>query len=520
MRVSMQVRNKAVTRGRGLRRGAVVGVVLVTGALLAPGAAAASPGAAPAGGVAAYPARNHAPLAPAGLGTSDPAATCSADGAAVPLRSATPTLRATLTDPDGDPVRATFTLRDGARGTRLWDSGQTSAQASGSQHAATVPAGLLQDGRTYEWRVQARDSRGRKSPTVRCRVVVDLTAPGVPGVGAVAGSAPAVYLEEQTAGGPGVAGQFRFEAGASTDVVAFTYAFSDDVGRVDVPAGETGATVTYTPTAPGTQLLRVQAVDAAGNVGPERAYRFTVGSPTTAPTGNARWTLDEGTGVVAADSLDAGANLLTLTGSTTWGDGLVAELANRPSDRALLLDEPGDGAATSASVVDPGGSFSVIALVRADASGAASAVSQDGTAASAFELGVRTDVCAADVASCWAFTVAGTDPADPAAGTVVATSQVPVAEGAWHMVAGVRDADLGTVRLDVCSFGRAGAPTTARPVRGVSAAVGATTAPVGPFRIGSAQDGARPWSGAVSGVRTYAKAISELEERLVCSAGA
>ncbi|MGW6128446.1 LamG-like jellyroll fold domain-containing protein [Cellulomonas sp. NPDC055163] len=497
-------------------------MLVVTGALLASSAAAASPGAATAGSGAGHAGRNHAPAAPEALGTANPTSSCSADGTAVPLRSTTPTLLATLKDPDGDPVRATFTVRDGVRGTRVWDSGPAPAQASGSQHAVAVPAGLLQDGRTYEWRVQGRDSRGKKSPTIRCRVLVDVTAPVAPRVSAVPGAAPAAYLEEQTHGGPGVAGQFRFEAGASTDVVAFAYAFSDDPGdRVAVDPGQTAATVTYTPMTPGPQLLRVQGVDAAGNVGAERAYRFTVGSPAAGPTGDARWTLDEGAGAVAADSLHPGTNTLTLTGSTTWADGLVAELANRPADRALLLDERGDGAVSSASVVDPSGSFSVVALVRGDALGAAaSAVGQDGAAGNAFELGVRTDVCADGVASCWAFTVAGTDPGDPAARGVVATSPVPVAEGAWFMLAGVHDADLGTVRLDVCGFGRAGAPTTARPVRGASVPVGETTAPAGPFRVGSAPDDTRAWVGAVSGVRTYGKAVSELEERLVCSAGA
>jgi hypothetical protein len=492
----------------GARRGALVGAVTVAALLLAPGVASAAPGA----GHGAP--KNHAPDAPSGLLVSDPYSPC-VPSTAVPVRSTTPTLSATLTDPDGELVAARFEVRDGRTGKRVWGPALTGDQSSGAAHAVRVPAGLLQDGRVYEWRVQARDEQGRKSPTVGCRILVDVTAPVVPGVEAVVGTAPAVYLEDQTSGAPGAAGEFRFEAGASTDVVAFLWSSGGATERVDVPAGSTGATVTVVPTTAGPQELHVQAVDAAGNVGAERVYGFTVAPPALA--GTARWLLDEGTGFSAADADPSGAHPLTVSTSTTWTDGLLAQLAHRATDRALLFDEAADGAATAGPVVDTAGSFSVIALVRADGSGAATAISQDGTAASAFTLGTRTDRCADGAASCWALTVAGTDPSNP---DVVATSTVPVVQGDWVMLAGVRDAVAGTVRLDVCSFGSPEVPGRALIVSGAATAVAGTTPAVGPLRLGSAQGQATPWVGAVSVARTYGSAIGAAQERLVCSGGA
>lgn len=499
----------------GVRRGVLASMVTVAALLLAPGAATAAP---PAGHGAV---KNHAPDAPSALYVADPLATC-ATGTAVPVRTTTPLIGATFTDRDGGNLTATFTVRDAVTGKRLWGSAPTGAQASGSNHVVQVPGGLLQDGRTYEWRVQARDAAGKKSPTVRCRIAVDVTPPVTPGVTAVAGTAPAVYLEDQSAGSIGAAGEFRFDAGESTDVVAFLYGFTGAAdARVELPAGTSATTVTVVPTTSGPQVLHVSSTDAAGNVSPERVYRFTVGTPPELLTGEARWPLDDGTGTTAVDADPSAAHPLTLSPSTTWTDGLLAQLIGRETDRALLFDEPTDGATTAGPLLDTSGSYSVVALVRADAAGtAATAVSQDGDDGSAFTLGTRTDRCAEGVTSCWAFTVVGADPADPDSSSVVATSTVPVVQGDWVMLAGVRDALTGAVRLDVCSFGSLDAPGTAAVVTGTAGLVGTTAAAAGPLRLGSAQDQTSPWVGAISGARTYGTAIGLTQERRVCSSGA
>lgn len=497
-----------------LRRRLLVGTALASAALLVPRVAVAAPGAEPARSSAP---RNHAPDEPTGLRTTDPDARCAVDGSAAPVRGTTPVLRAVLVDPDGDQVTATFTLRDGVSGKRLWAPAPGAAQVSGSEHAARVPEGLLQEGRTYEWRVQAKDARGRKSATVRCRVVVDTTAPATPEVTAVAG-APAVYVEDGTAGGIGVAGEFRFEAGTSTDAVAFLY---DDAqggaARLALPSGATGTTYRYVPTQAGPQWIRLTAVDAAGNTSAERFYRFTVDTPSR----DARWRLDEGTGAIAADL--TGSRPFTLSPSTTWTGGLGADLDENPdsTDRALLLDGPDDAATTAGAAVDPAASYSVLAFVRLDETGTArTAVSQDSGAGSAFELGTRTDGCPEGTSECWAFTVAGEDASTSPA---VAVSQVPVTAGSWVMLAGLRDAGAGTVQLNVCDLGTAAAPGEGDTVRGVAVPAATTATAAGSFRLGAARaDGApvRSWAGAVSSLRTYdGSVLGTPQQFLACLTG-
>ena len=492
--------------GLSSSRPATVIRALAVGALT--GALALVPGVALAhgGGPSAHPPRavNHAPDRPADVGTSAPDSSCSSTTTAT-LRSATPTLRATLSDPDGDAVRGTFQVRDGRTGRLLWSSRAIAAQASGSAHAVQVPEGLLRDGRAYEWRVQARDAKGRTSPVVRCRIAVDVTAPGLPTVAPVEG-AGAVYAEDAVAGGVGVAGAFRFEAPGTDDVAAFLYAFDGAPAQVDVAPGDSGATVTWVPASAGPHQLTVQAVDAAGNVGPERPYRFTV---TAAPTG-ARWLLDEGEGLTATDTLAGTA--LTLTPSTTWADGMAAELWGTSADRALLVDEAGDGASTAGPVVDTTGSFSVASVVRVDGDGApATVVSQDGDAGSAFTLGTST-TCEEDLTTCWAFTVAGAG-----GDAAVATSTVPVSAGSWYGVFGVRDAASGALRVDVCHLGTVDEPGSPSVQEGVGASLGVAAASDGPFRVGAAQGGSTPWVGAVSGVQTWRSVIDATRERLICS---
>ncbi|MCM0639413.1 LamG domain-containing protein [Cellulomonas wangsupingiae] len=492
------------------RRLATVVRALAVGALT--GALALVPGVALAhgGGPSGHAPRavNHAPDRPADVGTSGPESSCSSSTAAA-LRSATPTLRATLSDPDGDALRGTFQVRDGRTGRLLWSSRATAAQASGSAHGVQVPEGLLRDGRAYEWRVQARDAKGRTSPVVRCRIAVDVTAPGLPTVAPVEG-AGAVYAEDAVAGGIGVAGDFRFEAPGTDDVAAFLYAFDGAPAQVDVVPGDAGATVTWVPTSAGPHQLTVQAVDVAGNVGPERLYRFTVTAAPTAPAG-ARWLLDEGQGLTATDT--RAGTTLTLTPSTTWADGMAAELWGTTTDRALLLDEADDGASTAGPVVDTTGSFSVATVVRVDADGApATVVSQDGAAGSAFTLGTSTTACDEELTTCWAFAVAGTG-----GDTVVATSTVPVSIGSWYGVFGVRDATSGVLRVDVCHLGTVDEPGSPSSLTGADVSLDVAAGSDGPFRVGTAQEGSTPWVGAVSGVQTWGSVIDVTRERLICS---
>jgi concanavalin A-like lectin/glucanase superfamily protein/glycosyl hydrolase family 2 len=143
----------------------------------------------------------------------------------------------------------------------------------------------------------------------------------------------------------------------------------------------------------------------------------------TDPVGT--WPLDEGSGTVAHDTSGAGHDL-TLTGGPTWVPG--------ESGSALQFDGSTQYGQTSGPVLDTEGNFSVAAWVKLDSTGHfATAVSQDGTGASAFFL----QYSAAD--NRWAFsTVEGR-----------ALSDAPPVTGQWTQLVGVHDASKGTYTLYV-----------------------------------------------------------------------
>ncbi|NUU17219.1 LamG domain-containing protein [Cellulomonas humilata] len=454
-----------------------------------------------AGASAAKPSRGSAPVV-SSAGISDPQSACAAGSARPWVRSTTPTLRATLTDPDGQAVRATFLVVD-SRGRVVWAPPATGQQASGLEHAVTVPEGKLTDGGTYTWLVTGRDDGGRWGLPKLCQLTVDTAPPALPTITPVVGE-PAVYAEDVASGGVSQRGSFML-SDESTDVVSYQYVFSGSASG-EVPA--TAPTISYTPTTSGPQTLQVHAVDRAGNVSPTRLYRFTVAAVVT---GGGKWLLDEGAGDVATGT---GAPL-TLTPTTTWTAGPLAELAGRPTDRALLFDGPADGAAAAGPAVDTTQPFTVSAFVRLDALGSSgAAVSQDGSAASGFTLGYDTTGCAEGVPACWTFATSGDD-------TSVTRSAGAANLGSWVHLTGTYDAAGGTIALYVCEIGTADAPGNLIPVTAGPVTVAAVPPSPGPFRLGQGFGGAAPFAGALSSVTvTEGVVASTTSVRRACSLGA
>ncbi|WP_372664742.1 LamG-like jellyroll fold domain-containing protein [Amycolatopsis kentuckyensis] len=144
------------------------------------------------------------------------------------------------------------------------------------------------------------------------------------------------------------------------------------------------------------------------------------------------WTLDEGTGTTAADdSLDA--RTATLTGGTTWGDGVVGPHGAVFNGTDAAIDAP-------APVVDTGQSFTVSAWLKPTAAtGFRTAVSVDGSTISGFYLQRAAD-------GRFAFTRRAGD-GDTASSAAVST--LPAQAGQWQHVAGVYSRSAGTLSLYV-----------------------------------------------------------------------
>lgn len=437
---------------------------------------------------------------------SGPSLGCGTSAAPTYVRTLTPSVWATMSDPDGGNVMAWFDLFQGS--TLIWDGGQTAAQASGQRHTVQIPAGKVTEGVTYAWNAFSFDGSVHSLDGVACAFVADVTAPAVPTVSPTPGW-NAEYSSAGPAGGVGVAGAFTFDS-SSPDVHVYDYVLNggQEAGTIihDTATGQS-LPMEFEPDSPGPQRIEVTARDRAGNVSGTVTYRFYVAFPGSV----GEWLLDETAPAAAAPDTVVPGHPLAVSDPARWGDGLLADFGFDAADRALLFDTSGDTAVTGGPVVATDGSFSVMAFARLDdATATATAVSQDGVSASGFELGYRTAGCPGGAAGCWAFAMNASDSASAPAPTVVASS-VPVVAGSWVQLTGVHNAATDTISLYVCELGTPAEPAgNPSPVRAAPVAHTTTWNQTGPFVLGrgrAAAAAANPWRGAVSAVAVYDAAL-------------
>ncbi|UPK73075.1 hypothetical protein MU582_11505 [Nocardioidaceae bacterium SCSIO 66511] len=190
-----------------------------------------------------------------------------------------------------------------------------------------------------------------------------------------------------------------------------------------------------------------------------------------------RWSLDDGSGTTAADSV--GDDDLAVQDGATWAEGKAG--------KALALD--GTGYADSdGPVVDTQGSFSVSAWVKLDETGGGfqTAVSQDGADASTFFLQYDGGQ------NKFAFSTLG--------GRAYADQTAEA--GRWYHLVGVRDAASGTYRLYV----------DGQPEGTLSQCLGENS--TGPLAVGRAKyngDNVDFLGGAVDDVRVYDRPLDDAE---------
>lgn len=456
---------------------------------------------------------NRAPNTPASLRTDRPSTTCRSGSGRPWINSATPTLVSTLSDPDGGTVKASFeVLNLTTGGNTVWGPAVTALQGSGSEHAATVTGGL-QNGNVYRWRVTPTDAEARAGSYAECEFAVD-TSPPVPPTIATVPDQPAVYVQGTPAGGLGETGKFTFSPGSSTDVVAFSYSVDGQTPtRVDVSPGSS-ATVSYTPTtSAGLKELTVSAIDRANNVSGTSTHPFIVKFPGV-------WRLDEGNGTSAVGQGTSGRRFpLSVSSSTTWVDGLLTAAQFSTTDKALRFDQSSDVARTAGQVVPTNVPFSVMAFVTTDiTSRSATAVSQDGSQVSQFELGiVQASECPTGTGICWGFTQRATDATS--ATVTRALSSVPVTPGDWYHIVGISGSQ--NIKLSVCRLGPAAdlepnpTPVVTDPVT-----VPSSWNAIGPMKVGQAMSAAAPtrtWIGSVDNVSVMDGPASIAKLRSSCA---
>ncbi|CAM5624760.1 hypothetical protein SAVIM338S_05892 [Streptomyces avidinii] len=250
-------------------------------------------------------------------------------------------IRAWIEDPDGQASDANFDVLDTSNNAVAYSSGWIGA-ASGNHLVTAYPTNLL-DGHTYSWRVRAGDGdmMSNGSPT-GCTFSLDTQPPTIPVV------TSAEYPLSGTLPGSskhiGESGTFNIKAtDQGSGALYYEWAFNSSIpvggaNRLDANA-EGGASIALTPTAWGTNVLRVQAVDRAGNRSQQQTYTFYAPDNPDAKTTLGDITADErvdfvapadnGDLIVYPTAVDPGASGVLASDTANsingkgWGDGTL-----------------------------------------------------------------------------------------------------------------------------------------------------------------------------------------------------
>lgn len=385
------------------------------------------------------------PSTPTGVKMSSPSLACASTRAtAVVIRDTTPTLTAAPKSSDGSQstLRPNFEVYkyDPDVTDPLAGSGSPSAwTTSGTAGTWTTPT--LTNGQTYWFRARSQYKYSFDSTTgymysgwsTGCWFTIDTSRPVQPDVDSTAYpecASPDTPDDCTAYDGVGAPGSFTLKANGASDVVKYTYQLNDDPVQTKT---FTTATTTYTrslaPDVRGVNTLTVQTWDSAGNASASYTYTFKV-APGAGPVD--QWSMDEGTGSTAADSV--GGKDATLTGGATWSD--KARLGN-----ALQGNGTSAYASTNSSVLDTTKSFTVSAWVRLNSLAANSTfVTQEGANADGFQLYYSSTYG-------WVFNRHASDVTSP---TIVrARSSATPVTGVWTHLLGVFDAQAAEVRLYV-----------------------------------------------------------------------
>ncbi|WP_154793211.1 LamG-like jellyroll fold domain-containing protein [Occultella kanbiaonis] len=419
-----------------------------------------------------------------------PATTCTS-GNPTYIRTTTPQFRWNVADPDGGNVTGNLDIYRMTNGVALAWNPTVATQASGTQFSITPPAGVLADGQTYEWQAGGIDvPTGRFGPVTKCWFRIDTTAPGPTTLTPTADEA--TYSENQISGGVGLRGSFNI-ANAAADIAYYKYSWNSDA----LDQQTTGTTISVRPTTPGSHRILVQAVDRAGNTGPVATYRFSVHFPGTA----AHWSLDDATGTTGQDA--AGTNDLTTSATTTWGNGMLADVAGITTDRALYFDSTTDSATSVGPAANTGSSYTVMAFVNLSSltTTPQTAISQNGQTTSAFLVGqLPAAACGAVAQPCWFLQVKS---ADVESGNYTRlTSSIPATTDEWVHLSAIVDTVNNQLSLYVC-YPEAG---TQPQLAGTTPLINPITwAAGGPIELGRSLDyGATTftnhWNGAIDHV--------------------
>ncbi|MHB9858368.1 DNRLRE domain-containing protein [Streptomyces sp. YIM S03343] len=189
------------------------------------------------------------------------------------VNTTTPTLRDTFVDADGDKVNGTFEIDDAATKTQVGKYVVSPYVPSGQPASVTVPAGLLENGKTYKFRTNPYDGTHYNTAWSPWETfTVDTSAPSAP-----TSVTSTDYPADRWVKGAGQAGTFTVTP-PSGDQNGIEWSLDGTTwNKVDTGGNTSPVSFSATPDKAGTNTLEVRATDKAENKSEPVSYAFHVG---------------------------------------------------------------------------------------------------------------------------------------------------------------------------------------------------------------------------------------------------
>ncbi len=468
---------------------------------------------------------NRPPTDPTDLGWNNAPTGHDSCGSYIPFSDVNdmPRMRATVHDPDGDRMKAIFTV-DRWSGLEWLEEGSVTtvknsstdvwwadgANATGPLTDYWVKPWGQWDEAKYRFRVRGKDDYTTGSLSSPCAMYLDAQDPKLAVTGTVTNPVSGLERALDPEEWLGTAETLHLKLdpldsgwGPNNDFDTVSYTLTPDKGSQTTVSAPSTRQVLDVPIPlsdkVGERWITVQAVDRAGRTSQPVTLLFRVHGAVE----KARYDLDEGAGTTVSEHVEGLSDPPTGPDFTlSSGVQFVIQHQDEIGDDTFLRFDGSTGQATASSpAIDTGSPFSVSAYVRPESVASRRVlVSQSNSAGQTFSLAIEPGCGAA----CATFTVK-----DPSTGTsYTVTSTVAVTTDSWYVVGGSFDNQLPQHRIKVW-VGHQATESSAKTIDQATLALPSSFVPGASTATAIGRDLAGGyWSGDVEDLRFYIDEVS------------